>query len=131
MGNYSESELTQFASHTLRPVVGPKKENVNGISENTLQIKAPTTTDSTAYGPAKHPSGYDENLASEKMLSSSSLIPLKILPRGIYYAEAINAGKSRLGRNVITLNEYFYVLMQVLMLHNANNTQCNNYSNEY
>ena len=39
--------------------------------------------------------GTDGGYVQPKLRQSSSLVPLKVLPKGIGYAEAINAGKSR------------------------------------
>jgi len=97
LGSYSESEFTQFASHALRPVVEPKKEKEYRIA----QIKEPTAINSRYPASINKPLGCDENATSETAKSSSCLA-LKVLPCGIFYAEAMNAGKSRYNEDQAT-----------------------------
>ena len=96
LGHYSESELTQLASHSTRPVIEPKKEKIKDLGANYfLEIKQrnASITLSSGYSALKNPS--DQNASPAKSAQPSSLMPLKCLPKGIGYAEAINAGKSR------------------------------------
>ena len=96
LGNYSESEFTQFSSHSTRPIIEPKKEKIKDLGANyLLEVKHnnASVTMCTGYSVLKNPS--DQNLSPAKTAQPSSLMPLKCLPKGIGYAEAINAGKSR------------------------------------
>ena len=96
LGNYSEAEFNQFSSHALRPIIEPKKEKINGQAQlSPLGINSTTSADVASYSALKNQSVCDQNSSPVKISHSSSLMPLKCLPRGIGYAEAINAGKSR------------------------------------
>ena len=97
LGTYSESEFTQFSSHALRPIIEPKKEKINGVAQlYPLGINSTPSVDIAGYSDLKNQSVCDQNISPVKITQSSSLMPLKCLPRGIGYAEAMNAGKSRL-----------------------------------
>ena len=96
MGNYSESEFTQFSCHTTRPVIEPKKEKIKdlGGSSYLVEMKESDKLLGTCTGYSILKNQSDQNLSPAKITRPSSLMPLKCLPRGIGYAEAINAGKS-------------------------------------
>ena len=88
LGNYSESEHTQFSSHTTRPVIEPKVEKINTTLYSSEMKSNPHSVKLSSLGT-------DGGYVQPKLRQSSSLVPLKVLPKGIGYAEAINAGKSR------------------------------------
>ena len=113
LGNYSESELNQFASHTIRPVAEPKRDKLNGVTQqhHSLQMKPSQEMPIAGY-PMSTKSSYsvcdDIHTVTPKVAQASSLMPLKVLPHGIGYAEAMNAGKSRFEIQISHLYAYLY-----------------------
>ena len=83
-------------------------------------MNSTSSVDIGGYSALKNQSVCDENIFPVKITNSSSLMPLKCLPRGIGYAEAMNAGKSRSEPFNQLFNAYLPFLL--LMVHFAQNT---------
>ena len=88
----------------MRPVLEPKEEKEHITAQKFSYTQACSTSDTSVAGAKNRSLGCDETVLSEKV-KPSSLTSIKLLPRGIGYAETINAGKSRFERNHVFLEK--------------------------